>query len=108
MNSLAFTGRDKIDNNSPEVRSKVLLPEVVKQAGRVRTTRVVPSGQGVGAFEGETVGPLVGLSVGGFVGGREGDVVGPEVGEVVGVFVGTYRHDLTIPHGKTPLHCMRT
>jgi outer membrane lipoprotein SlyB len=70
--------------------------------------RVEPSGQAVGASEGEAVGPLVGLSVGGFEGAMVGDVVGPEVGEVEGALDGRCRHDRTIPHGKIPLHCMLT
>jgi hypothetical protein len=100
-----------MDNVSPAVKSNVEDPDVPKQAGRTRKTRVVPSGHGVGASLGAVVGREVGLSVGGLDGTKVGDVVGPDVGEVVGRPVGTLvvglsvgasAHSVTVPQGATP------
>lgn len=51
---------------------------------------------------------LVGESVGRSVGLGEGDVVGRELGDVVGRTVGICRHDLTVPQGEIPFHCIVT
>jgi hypothetical protein len=96
---------------SPADRSNEELPDVAKHAGRVRNTRVEPSGHGVGASLGAIVGPDVGLGDGSLVGEGVGSKVGPVVGDVVGLSVGCVVvgssvgasvHSNTVPQGNTP------
>lgn len=79
VKSLTFAGIPTTVNVSPPVTSKLMLPVVLKHAGRVRYRTVVPSGH---------VGGFVGLSVGIGVGLRDGESVGLVVGRLVGLVVG--------------------
>jgi len=82
--SFAFKGSASTESNSSSIISSEDEPAVSKQAGKVRNTREVPSGQGVGASLGAVVGLDVGDVVGRLDGTNSGEEVGPDVGEVVG------------------------